>query len=60
MQCKAEYVSDVLPPLTCDKQRRFHLVHHDPATGVRYVHHPWGVFDLCGLRKHRDNCPLRA
>lgn len=47
------------PPLACGKGARPHLVHHDPATGIRYIPHPRGVFDLCGLVRHRPDCPLR-
>lgn len=58
-QCAAEYVSDQDgPTLTCGK-RGFHLIHRDPATGIRYLREPWGFFCLCGFFRHRKTCPLR-
>lgn len=46
--------------LTCDRSPRFHLIHRDPRTGVRYVRDGRGVFCLCGLFRHRPDCPLRT
>jgi hypothetical protein len=61
-RCPAEFASDVPGrlPLTCDRPGRRHLVHHDPRTGVRYLGSALGVFDLCGLLKHRPGCPIRT
>jgi hypothetical protein len=60
--CQTKHVSDIpgRPALACDKADRFHLVHRDPVTGIRYMPYPPGrIFDFCGLIKHRGDCPLR-
>lgn len=45
--------------LTCKRSSRRHLVHRDARTEARYVHTPIGVWCLCGLLRHRNDCPLR-
>lgn len=57
--CTAEFISDRGgPTLACDKPNRPHLIHHDPATGVRYMRSLRGIFCLCGFFRHRKTCPL--
>jgi hypothetical protein len=57
--CTAEFISDQGgPTLTCDKPDRPHLIHHDPTTGVRYMRYLGRIFDLCGIFRHRETCPL--
>lgn len=46
--------------LTCNRPAGRHLIHHDPRTGVRYMRTGRGVWDLCGLFRHRPDCPLRT
>jgi len=60
--CTAEFTTDTpgYPELACDKRSRFHLIHRDPGTGVRYVRSWRGIFCLCGFFRHRTACPLRA
>jgi hypothetical protein len=57
--CDVEFIADRGPTLTCDKRSRFHLVHRDPATGVRYAPFWRGIFCLCGIFRHRQSCPLK-
>jgi hypothetical protein len=60
--CTAGFVSDNPnePELACDKADRFHLIHRDPATGVRYVWLGRKILALCGIGKRRKDCPFCA
>jgi hypothetical protein len=61
--CDAEFTSDnpQHPGLACDKPRRIHLLHRDPATGVRYMRLLSGrILCFCGSFRSRRDCPLRT
>jgi hypothetical protein len=61
--CGIKLVSDSSrsPSLACDKPRRFHLLHHDPVTGVRYMRLLSGhIVCFCGSFRSRRDCPLRT
>jgi hypothetical protein len=60
--CTAGSISDNPhePELSCDKPDRFHLIHRDPATGVRFVRLGQKILAVCGIGKRSRDCSFCA